>query len=167
MLPLLALVAACSSTPGGLADRTHKDIDLEKQITLVGAGGLPIVRNDDGTFCYGPMPDAALDEGVSGGVNTIGVSSFSGGEGQIETPLGGRNPNVLITRDIFFQTCLAESRLNMNRDERMELLHKTLEAVVKINTKSLDGDSIKTDTPASSIDLSNISSEQKDPSGDL
>jgi hypothetical protein len=156
---LLALaLSGCSGTPGGLGAGDHEVVTLDGPVTLLGAGGLPIVRNPDGTVCYGPMPDVSLDEDASGV-----FSSFSLNDGQIETALGGRNPNVLVTRDIFFQACLAESRLNMTRQERVQLFRKTLDAVVQINSQSLDGEAVTDDTPMTTVQLPGLTSQQKDP----
>lgn len=109
-------------------------------LTLLSASAQPIVRNPDGTICYGPHPDTTID--IDGAAGTKGVTLAAGDN---ELPIGGRNPNVLITRDIFFQSCLAEARLGLSNKERRELFDKTLETVAQINSGSLEGAYVQSD----------------------
>lgn len=139
LLATLTTLAGCA-TPA-VVDVHHKsDRTISSELTLLGPSSQPIVRNPDGTVCYGPQPDASID--VADGV---GVSALAYGDESVELPLGGRNPNVLISRDIFFQTCLAESRLDLSREERIKLFYRALDMVEKVNAGSLDGASITTD----------------------
>lgn len=136
-LTLFALVSGCAA-----GDVHHQgNRALMSELTLLGPTAQPIVRNSDGSICYGPQPDATIDED-----GAAGVGSFSFGVGDNELPLGGRNPNVLITRDIFFQSCLAESRLNLGPAERLALFNRTLELVRVVNSVSLEGSSIESDS---------------------
>jgi len=119
----------------------EQDLSLESEVKLIAAVGQPIVRNADGTLCYGPQPDATIDIDLSG--NSISGSLLSATDD--EKGLGGRNPNVLITRDILFQSCLAEARLKLSDVERKELFLKTLDVIQAMNSVSLDGESIESD----------------------
>lgn len=139
----------------------HHHVQLGQEVTLIGSSGRPIVKNPDGSVCYGPMPDAGLDRGEA-----VGFRLASAGDGEAEVPLGGRNPNVLITRDIFFQTCLAEARLNMTREERLELLNKTLDIIVQINAQSLEGEAVKSDAPDGKVTLPTVQMQQSSDTSD-
>jgi len=137
----LALLGGC-----GNIDVHHRESGmLAPGLTLVGPSSQPIVRNEDGTICYGPPPDASIDEQAGGAVKW-----FSFGDNNDELPLGGRNPNVLITRDLLFQSCLAESRLKLNNEQRIKLFYKTLAIVQSINGKSLDGNAVTTNADSGS-----------------
>lgn len=138
---VLALVSGCAA-----GDVYHQgNRDLASELTLLGATAQPIIRKGDGSLCFGPQPDATIDEDGAAGTGSFGV-----GVGDNELPLGGRNPNVLITRDIFFQSCLAESRLNLDRAERIALFNRTLDLVRAINSASLEGASINSDSDSGS-----------------
>ena len=134
---LLALPAAC--TAGDVHHRAEANISSDA--TFLSSTAQPIIRNADGSICYGPQPDSTVDDDTSMGTQCIGL-----GGSDNEIPLGGRNPNVLITRDIFFQACLAEARLNLNGAQRVDLFNRTLDLVRAVNTASLDGASVSSDS---------------------
>jgi len=136
---------------GGCAniDAHHREAgSLSSELTLVGPSSQPIVRNPDGTLCYGPQPDASIDESAGGALKVL---SF--GDSSDELPLGGRNPNVLVTRDILFQSCLAETRLKLDREERIKLFYKTLDVIQVINAKTLDGAAVTSDANSGSQNI--------------
>lgn len=137
----LLVLGGCSNI-----DVHHReDAPLPAGLTLLGPSSQPIVRNPDGTFCYGPPPDSTIDEQAGGAVKWL---SF--GDNSDELPLGGRNPNVLVTRDILFQSCLAETRLKLDPQQRIQLFYKTLEIVSRINAQSLDGTAVASDADSGS-----------------
>ena len=133
---LLFILQAC--TAGDVFHQANRSVTTD--LTLLGATAQPIVRNPDGTICYGPPPDATIDEDVASA-----MPSFSVGVGDNEIPIGGRNPNVLITRDIFFQACLAEARLQLTPAERKKLFYKVLETVQTVNSATLEGAYVTSD----------------------
>ncbi|MDX1571011.1 MAG: hypothetical protein R3200_11040, partial [Xanthomonadales bacterium] len=97
-----------------------------------------------GTICVGPPPDATADLGFAADVTVLGGGGTdSAGAGEEELPLGGRNPNVLITRDLIFQSCLAESRLGLDSDERKAHYKDLLDLLAKINAQSLEGSDVE------------------------
>ena len=144
LLIILGLTACAERSlfkPENRSVMHEQDLSLESEVKLIAAVGQPIVRNADGTLCYGPQPDATIDIDLSG--NSISGSLLSATDD--EKGLGGRNPNVLITRDILFQSCLAEARLKLSDVERKELFLKTLDVIQAMNSVSLDGESIESD----------------------
>ena len=118
------------------------DLYLESEVTLIAAVAQPIVKNSDGTICYGPQPDGTINKSLFGG----GTNGMTLGGTDDEAYLGGRNPNVLISRDILFQSCLAETRLQLSDEERKALFSRTLDVIQAINSASLDGTSIEADS---------------------
>ena len=123
-------------------------VDLESDLTIIGSGALPIVKNVDGTYCFGPQPDSSISLDLSAQSGTSPLSSVTDNDN--ESSLGGRNPNVLITRDLLFQSCLAESRLKLSKKERKELFEKTLSVIQAINGRSVEGSSVVSDNDNSS-----------------
>jgi hypothetical protein len=117
------------------------DLNLESEVTLIAAVAQPVVKNPDGTICYGPQPDGSINISRSG--TAINDQSISGSDD--EAYLGGRNPNVLISRDLLFQSCLAEARLKLSNAERKALFSRTLDIIQTINSGSLDGAAIESD----------------------
>jgi hypothetical protein len=122
----------------------QSDLNLESEVTLIAPVAQPIVKNPDGTYCYGPQPDGAIN--ISRSVTGINGGTVTGGDD--EAYLGGRNPNVLISRDLLFQSCLAEARLKLSNEERKALFSRTLDIIQAINSESLDGEAIESDTAA-------------------
>ena len=134
---LLALPVACTA-----GDVHHQaETTISSDATFLSSTAQPIIRNADGSICYGPQPDSTVDDDISMGTQFAGL-----GASDNEIPLGGRNPNVLITLDIFFQACLAEARLNLTGAQRVDLFNKTLDLVRAVNTASLEGASISSDS---------------------
>ena len=122
----------------------QSDLNLESAVTLIAPVAQPIVKNPDGTYCYGPQPDGAINISRSG--TGINAGTVTGSDD--EAYLGGRNPNVLISRDLLFQSCLAEARLKLSNEERKALFSRTLDIIQAINSESLDGEAIESDTAA-------------------
>lgn len=144
IIPIFSLVVLSGCTEADVFHQGNRT--LKSQLTLIGPSAQPIVKNDDGTICYGPQPDATIDETVAGSNSAFGI-----GAADEELPLGGRNPNVLITRDILFQSCLAESRMRLTKAERMKLYYKTLDTIQAINSATLEGAYITNDNSNQSI----------------
>jgi hypothetical protein len=76
-----------------------------------------VFKDTDGTerFCRSPAPDFAVtaSEGVSLGVSGRGVGEDAS-EGALG--LGGRNPEVLVARELLYRAC--ELSLNLNADPK-------------------------------------------------
>jgi hypothetical protein len=51
--------------------------------------------------------------------------------------------SVLVTRDLLFQSCLAESRLGLSGDERKARYQALLDPLAKINADSLEGKNVE------------------------
>ena len=139
------VVAGCATT---VSDVHHyKTQQLGPSLSMVTSSSQIIVTNPDGSVCVGPPPDATADLGFSSNFSLLGGKGddVGGGGGEEELPLGGRNPNVLITRDVLFQSCLAEARLGLSPDERKAHYQATMQLIATINAKTLDGNNIQSD----------------------
>ncbi len=113
-------------------------------ITLLTSNSQIIVINADGTICVGPPPDATTDLGFATSISVLSTGGTDGASAaEEEFPLGGRNPNVLNTRDIIFQSCLAEARLGLTAEERKQHYKDTRDLIAKINAQSLEGSEVE------------------------
>lgn len=141
---VLALIGAagCSNE----ADVYHQaDSEIPSGIKLMSSTAQLVVNNGDGTVCYGPPADATID--LTGSASSKGLKI---GVGDDEIPLGGRNPNVLLTRDLLFQACLAEARMGLTKAERKKLFSEVLKVVTDVNAQSLEGENISSDSDSGS-----------------
>jgi len=138
---LLALsqLLGCTTTVDDVHHFATQNIGTS--LTMVTSSSQLIITNPDGSICVGPPPDATADMGFSAGVSVFSGAGTDGASGnEEEVPLGGRTANVLVTRDMLFQSCLAEARLNLTPDERKAHHQALLDALVKINSQTLDGE---------------------------
>lgn len=139
---VVLLIAGCTTA----ADVHHQaDNDVPQGIRLMSSTAQIIVNNGDGTVCFGPPADATID--LDGSTSFRG---FNFGAGDNEIPLGGRNPNVLVTRDILFQACLAESRMGLSKNERKALFNQVLQTLGDINAQTLEGGNVSSDADSGS-----------------
>jgi hypothetical protein len=148
----------CATAPqvGHEVSSVKPDPKNEGAITLTGSSSRYIVKNKDGSFCFGPPPDASFTDsmGASFGLTLVDTSKNDGSSDALDDAhqrlsLGGRNPNVLISREILFETCLLMEKAKLNPEQMLDLYNKTIDAIVKINSKTLDGDKISSDNGSS------------------
>lgn len=94
-------------------------------------------RNDEiEHLCAGPGIDAVSS--TMGGL-TIGVGGVAGSDEKIgntnetvETGLGGRDPAVLIAREILFRTCETIMNHELSPDQAIDLYKVSLDAITSI-----------------------------------
>jgi hypothetical protein len=142
---------------------------LGPSLSMVTASSQLIVTNADGSICVGPPPDATSDLGISASVSVLGGAEQGGAAGgEEELPLGGRNPNVLVTRDLLFQSCLAEARLNLSPEERKAHHAALMQLIAGINGHTLEGVDIQTDAESASqrVTLPGVFTRPSDDSSD-
>lgn len=109
-------------------------------------------------YCYAPPPDAIQEGG--GGLSlslpsVAGQSSASGSSStQIEgLSLGGRNPAILITREIMYRTCEFSNNFGLAKDEAKEFYLKNLDFLKAVLPSQVESASSALDgnvTPVSS-----------------
>lgn len=176
---LLFIISGCITTPqiGHEVSSIRADPKNEG-ITLTGSSSRYIVKNKDGSFCFGPPPDAAFTDSMSGSMGGLALTLFDNSsvnssssnalaDAHQRVGLGGRNPNVLISREILFESCLLMEKANLTSAQMIDLYKTTLDAIVQINAKSLDGNSIKSDNGASeslSLTAGSVSTSSSDSS---
>lgn len=154
---------ATASIPGHELGSVQPDPQHNGSITLSGSSSRYIIKNKDGSYCVSPAPDAAFTDSSAGGLNLtlVNTGGNNASSDSIENAhqrlgLGGRNPNVLITREILFETCLLIGRAGLNSAQMLELYKSSLDAITQINKQSLDGNAIKSDNQDSNaLSLSN------------
>jgi hypothetical protein len=179
---LLSIMSGCVTAPqiGHEVFSISADPKNEVVITLTGSSSRYIVKNKDGSFCFGPPPDAAFTDSMSGSMGGLAITLFDNstsnsgssnaiGDAHQRTSLGGRNPNVLITREILFETCLLMEKANLTSAQMIDLYKTTLDTIVKLNDKSLDGNAITSDQGASeslSVTAGSVSTSSSGDSSD-
>lgn len=154
---------ATTAIPGHELGSVHPDPQNNGSITLSGSSSRYIIKNKDGSYCVSPAPDAAFTDSTSGGfgltlvqVGDTSTNSDTITDAHQRMSLGGRNPNVLITRDILFETCLLIGRAGLNASQMLDVYKSSLDAITQINKQSLDGAAVKSDAPNSSnLSMSN------------
>ena len=138
-LAAAVLLAGCA---GITSERKEKLVD-RMGIDVIGspADRVHVVIKEDGSkelLCKGPGPDVALT--ASAGVNlgmTGAVVPATGSVGESASrgavDLGGRNPAVLLARELFYRAC--ELTLNIRPDQAtaLSIYKMTLDSVERIS----------------------------------
>jgi len=87
--------------------------------------------------CRAPSPDVSItsSEGVSFSGLPIGGTGGGVGEDSAQgaVTLGGRDPAVLITRELMYRACELANNLKLSEKETLKLYRDTLDAIVKIS----------------------------------
>ncbi len=93
-------------------------------------------HNSTERFCLARGADVADTEsagvGASFGINSKN-ESLTDGSSRGAVTLGGRNPAVLITRELMYRTCEIIMNLNLTKEESLKLFAETLNASVTIS----------------------------------
>jgi hypothetical protein len=160
----LTILWTCSLTACAATDPKsgHEVTQINRvgDLSLVGASSRLVVKNSNGSHCFGPPPDAAFSDSMGMGVNISmlnfgdDTTSDSFDDAHIRNNLGGRNPNVLITRELLFEACLLADRAGLTPSQMVEIYKATLSTIEKINSQSLDGENITSDNPDTMFSLS-------------
>jgi len=153
------LLTACAGDPRSGHEITP--LVQTQDISLVGASSRAVVKTKNGSYCFGPSPDAAFNDTMGMGFNlellTFGDDNTddSFDDAHLRNNLGGRNPNVLITRELLFEACIMGDRANLTQQQMIDIYKATLGTIEKINSQSLDGAGIRTDNPDESLTVTN------------
>lgn len=84
--------------------------------------------------CRAPGPDFTVQNssGISLGVSLAGKSDgISDSNGQAGLSLGGRNPSVLLTRELMYRACELASNLNADQNTTIEIYNNFFKLVEK------------------------------------
>lgn len=116
--------------------------------------------------CRAPGPDVSIQSssGISLGASIIGKSDeISETNGQSGLALGGRDPAVLLTRELMYRACELTSNLNANQKTTLYIYNRFLRTVEKsIKMQQLVGTASASNSAKSS--LQNITLQnQKEP----
>jgi len=105
--------------------------------------------------CRAPGPDVSIQSssGISLGTSIIGKSEeLSDTNGQSGLALGGRDPAVLLTRELMYRACELASNLNANQKTTISIYNRFLRTVEKsIKMQQLVGTTSATDSAKSSL----------------
>lgn len=116
--------------------------------------------------CRAPGPDVSIESssGISLGASFIGkTEELSDTNGQSGLALGGRDPAVLLTRELMYRACELTSNLNANQKTTLYIYNRFLRTVEKsIKMQQMVGTASATDNAQSSLQ-SNTLQNQKEP----
>lgn len=117
-------------------------------------------------ICAERLGDVA--EGRSSGVGFgFGSESVKEDSGSTAVALGGRNPAVLITRELMYRACELSINLNLTKEETLKVYYKFLDATLEVSkTQTGNGNQVVTSGTTGSTSLSSSSSSSSSSSGD-
>ena len=83
-------------------------------------------------YCADRMADVADSRDVKFGIG-FGAEETSDGAGESAVGLGGRNPAVLITRELLYRACEISINHNLSKEETLEVYYRFLNAAIDIS----------------------------------
>ncbi len=117
--------------------------------------------------CRAPGPDVSIESssGVSLGVTLAGNTDKIGDEsGQAGLALGGRNPAVLITRELMYRACEVSSNLNANEKDTLLIYERFLQVIEKSFVTQTGAGSVTSSDATSPLSLADVEQVTKQPS---
>ncbi len=114
--------------------------------------------------CRAPGPDVSIESssGVSLGVSIAGdADKISDGSSQAGLALGGRNPAVLITRELMYRACELSSNLNASKKDTLLIYERFLQAAEKSFPSQTGAGSATASDAATPISLANVNQATK------
>jgi len=137
-----------------LVDRQGMDVVMDHN---TGVGFIITDPNVKERFCKTPDPDILAAETKSEGLSLGGLmptapsgnDSLTESQGFLATTLGGRNPSVLITRDILYRMCEMTSNLQMNSGDTVKAYLSALDRITEIIKAQNATDKTVPTTPSS------------------
>lgn len=158
MIGILCLFSGCAGlTPD--AEKEGKIYERDGVSTLlIPSDTREVYFKDSRSFerhCRAPGPDVSIQSssGISLGASIIGKSEeLSDTSGQSGLALGGRDPAVLLTRELMYRACELASNLNANQKTTISIYNRFLRTVEKsIKMQQLVGTASATDSSKSSL----------------
>ncbi|TAN40072.1 MAG: hypothetical protein EPN25_09200 [Nitrospirae bacterium] len=140
------LIAGCAALLAGCGSIAVSD---NRPDVLIDREGIDVVAGDAGRhftyfknkdtaerFCRGPEPDfsRSAERGISGGIPTSGGGAIGIGanEAKGSLDLGGRDPAVLIARELMYRACELARNTNADPQAERDIYLKSLTAIVEI-----------------------------------
>lgn len=134
----LSLVG-CGGLPSSSDGRMENLIDREAVDIVAADAGRQLTFLKDKTterFCMAPAPDFSRTAGsqVMGGLPTIGGGSIGLGSNTTKgsLDLGGRDPAVLIARELLYRACELATNTNADPATEREIYNRFLAAIIEI-----------------------------------
>ena len=120
-----------------LVDRQGIDVVMDHN---TGVGFIITDGSVKERICKTPDPDILAAETKAEGLSLAGLlptaasgnDSLTESQGFLATTLGGRNPSVLITRDILYRMCEMTSNLQMNSGDTVKAYLSALDKITEI-----------------------------------
>jgi len=134
------LLSGCGSLPGTSDGKAETLIDREWIDVVAADAGRQLTylkdRRGNERFCRGPGPDFSrtASSGTSIGVPTVagGALGVGGNLSRGALELGGRDPVVLIARELLYRACELAANTNADPATEREIYSKFLAAIIEI-----------------------------------
>jgi len=161
--PIFILVALLLT--GCASVLPKKGIIFERQgvsTLLVAPEMREIYFNDQSSserHCQAPGPDASIESssGISFGASVAGNSdTLSDKSGQAGLAFGGRNPAVLIARELMYRACELSSNLNADQKTTLFIYERFLQSIEKSFLTQTGSGSITASDSTSAISLAEV-----------
>lgn len=134
------LLIGCSSLPSASDGRSESLIDRQGvDVVAADAGRQLTYFKDQGSqerFCHTPPPDFSR---TAGSGTSVGLPTLAGGTAGIGSnlskgsiDLGGRDPIVLISRELLYRACELATNTNADPATEREIYNKFLATLIEI-----------------------------------
>ncbi|MCP4274032.1 MAG: hypothetical protein GY781_19090 [Gammaproteobacteria bacterium] len=138
---MISFITGCATPPS--IDPTVSDLKGIRIYSTNADQQSTIMKDHNSTerFCLARGADVA-DTESAGIAASFGIGSknesLSDGSSRGAVELGGRNPAVLITRELMYRTCEMMMNLNLTKEESLKLFAQTLKASITISQNQTD-----------------------------
>jgi hypothetical protein len=152
-LSIFCLLTSCATTKPLETQVLKTQVNSLTTIPAIARINMVKSPSDSICSCITPVPDALynVNDGFSLGLTSkLGKEQAGLSESETEVGLGGRSPNVLITREMYFRLCEFLSNGTYSKETKVELFKATLEAITLVNKNNL---SIKIANQTSDSDI--------------
>jgi len=164
------LLSGCVSAPGTNTKDIHYQDRVGVDTLLMPAEYREVYFNDGKTgdkHCRAPGPDftvQASDGGSVGGSFMPGTKDSLGlSSGESALSLGGRSPEVLLARELFYRACELSLNTNANSQQATDIYYHFLDAVVQLSKHQSKIETVSatdhTNSVAPVVDTQNSSSD--------
>lgn len=139
---LTLLLASCSMT-GGVGEDIkilHERPGIDVVLIPASYGATYFTSEMSGErHCRAPDPDVTVQSSAGVSLGDGAGDSIGFNDGEAAMGLGGRSPDLLITRELMYRACELTSNLNTDKETTIALYERFLKAIIEIS-KSQTGD---------------------------
>lgn len=128
---VITSLAGCMSLPDRTQEHSVTSIGNETFVTWPAEQGHVYLSKVNGRqlACRAPQSDSSLNRSVGGSLSAgfaTGTDGISDTNSETSTNLGGRDPSVLIVREVLFRSCELTMNVNASEEKAEELFYKSL-----------------------------------------